>query len=72
MGRHGAGRDAPDVSVVPPAGHVEDRARLAGVEDRRDGRQVGEVTAARRRVVREDHVTVTEFVTHLPHLNKWM
>jgi hypothetical protein len=66
--RHGAWADAPDVGVMAAVGHKEDRLRSALVEHGRDDGQVGQVGAARLRVVRQNNVAAFQVRAQGAHL----
>ncbi len=68
MWRHGAGADAPDVGVMAAVSHKEDGLRSALVEHGRDDGEVGQVGAARLRVVRQDHVAAFQVRAQGAHL----
>mmetsp|Transcript_8468 Transcript_8468/g.28070 ORF Transcript_8468/g.28070 Transcript_8468/m.28070 type:complete len:302 (+) Transcript_8468:937-1842(+) len=65
-GRHGAGRDAADIGVVPARRH--EKHNLAVAKDGRHHRNVGQVRAARLRVVAHQDVTLLEVLPPIVEL----
>lgn len=60
VGGHGARCDAPDVRVVPAAGHVEHRPHLTRPKHRSDDGQVWQVAAPCAGVVAQQHIARVE------------
>ncbi len=68
MWRHGAWADAPYIGVMAAVGHKEDGLRSALVEHGRDDGEVGQVGAARLRVISQDDVAAFQVRAQGAHL----
>jgi hypothetical protein len=66
--RHGAGADAPYIGVMAAVGHKEDGLRSALVEHGRDDGEVGQVGAARLRMIRQNNVAAFQVRAQGAHL----
>jgi hypothetical protein len=66
--RHGAWADAPYIGVMAAVGHKEDGLRSALVEHGRDDSEVGQVGAARLRVIRQNNVAAFQVRAQGAHL----